>query len=116
MLANFTINGFFESVELLLSSHGFTVILGWMFAVAILIGGVLFHRDYKHTILSIIIATIFIAFEEGGRAFVLVDLGRHTSLLPIALVIIDGITFTLGIMIGYYVSKRAHEKAIAQSA
>lgn len=104
------INTLVETVCTLLSSYQYTALLGWMFSVAILLGGLLFHKNFSQFFLAVFVSGVFIILEETGRILYFSSVGEVITFMPIVMAVIDSIIFTLGIYVGYTVSGKARER------
>lgn len=95
-------------VRELLNANGAGLLLGFMFAAAMLVGGVLALMDATRSQVAgwVLAAVIFVAFEEFLRFVLLNAIDNPPTFRPIALALTSGVIYTAGLLVGIIIVNR----------
>lgn len=95
-------------VRELLNANGAGLLLGFMFAAAMLVGGVLALMDATRSQVAgwALAAVIFVAFEEFLRFVLLNAIDNPPTFRPIALALTSGVIYTAGLLVGIIIVNR----------
>lgn len=95
-------------VRELLNANGAGLLLGFMFAAAMLVGGVLALMDATRSQVAgwVLAAVIFVAFEEFLRFVLLNAIDNPPTFRPIALALTSGVIYTAGLLVGLIIVNR----------
>jgi hypothetical protein len=102
-----------EVVVQMLGVNAFLSMLGWLFASAMLVGGIL-DDDYRSLLRWLLAGTTYVVFQEIARSALIHDMSTTAHSIGFIISIITLIVYSCGFALGWGITAVAKTKARRQ--
>lgn len=99
-----------EIINQLLSVSGFVSALGWVFAAAMMVGGII-DDGYKNLLHWCFAGAVYVAFQEIARHALLSEMTINSHNAVTAISMITLVVYTTGLSVGWSIAYIAKNRA-----